>query len=148
MHALEVASTARQALAALVDGVGTFVVVGLVLRGALAVLDLRPTLQALTDVVHGAPMRLVPVIVACALALLSWQAVAVVLGASPGQRLAGLHLVDAKGAPPSRARLAVRAAVASVGVAAFLAGPAFALFLDRLRRGPGDVVAGTVAVRR
>ena len=36
----------------------------------------------------------------------------------------------------------------AVGVLLFLAGPAWALFVDRLRRGPGDVVAGTVAVRR
>ncbi len=147
-HALEIASTAQQMFAAVVDAVGVVVVVAAALRATLAAVGIHPTLQSLTDVVHGAPTRLVPVVVVAALALLVWEASAVLLGATPGQRLVGLRLVDTRGARPSRARLAVRAIVASVGVAAFLAGPAFALFLDRLRRGPGDVVVGTVAVRR
>lgn len=148
MLAIEVASLPQQAVAACVDAAGTVVVVGGIVRAALSVLDIRPTLQALTDVVHSAPARLVPVALAAVVALLAWQAITVAVGASPGQRIVGLRLVDAEGAAPSRRRLLVRALVASVGVLVFLAGPAFALFLDRLRRGPGDIVAGTIPVRR
>jgi hypothetical protein len=148
VHALDIASTSQQVAAAAIDALGIAAVVTVALRATMAAVDIRPTLQGVTDVVHGDWVRLVPVVAGAALAVLAFEALSVVLCGSPGQRLVGLQLVDRKGAHPSRGRLAVRAVVASVGVAAFLAGPAFALFLDRLRRGPGDVVVGTVAVRR
>jgi len=145
---LTVATGPRQWAAAAIDACLLVGVELAAVRALLALLDVRPTFQALTDVAHTSPARLVPVLVLAVVALLAGHLASLALAASPGQRLVGLRLVDGDGGRPSRGRLAVRATVGAVGTLLFLAGPAFALFLDQRRRGPGDIVAGTVAVRR
>jgi uncharacterized RDD family membrane protein YckC len=75
-----------------------------------------------------------------------WHLSALVLQATPGQRLWRLRLVDQQGRRPAALRLVVRAMVAGLGVLAVFAGPAWALLIDSRRRGPGDIVAGTIAV--
>jgi uncharacterized RDD family membrane protein YckC len=145
---LDAASAAQQWTAMVVDAVLLAGVELLLVRATLGVLGIRPSAQALIDAFHGSPTRLLPVVVVALLGLLLGHAGAVVLGASPGQRLLGLRLVDTSGSPPARPRLMVRAVLGALGMLLFLAGPAFALFLDRQRRGPADVLVGTVAVRR
>jgi uncharacterized RDD family membrane protein YckC len=145
---LDVASGVRQWAAALIDGAILVTAEAVAVHQSLSLVGLRPSLQALTDAVHGAPASLAPVALAAVGTLLIGHATALWLGGSLGQRVAGLKLVDHAGRPPTTARMAVRAVVGALGTLLFLAGPAYALFIDRYRRGPGDVVAGTVAVRR
>lgn len=98
--------------------------------------------------VHAEPLRLLPVVVGGGLALLLWNLLPLVLGASPGQRLLRLRLVDASGHKPSFFRMLVRAFVSAVSTAFFFAGPAWGLLVDGKRRGLHDVIAGTVVVQK
>jgi uncharacterized RDD family membrane protein YckC len=145
---LTVASPVRHGAAVAVDGLGTAAVTLGLVAGVLAALGVPATWQSLVDVVHRDPARFLPLCVAVVVGVFGWSLWPLLLGATAGQRLCGLRLVGAEGAAPSRARLVVRAVVATVGTLAFLAGPAWALFLDRWRRNPGDVVARTVVVER
>jgi uncharacterized RDD family membrane protein YckC len=141
-------SSARQWCAAVVDGGLTTVVVGLLVRAALALVGIRPTLQGLIDVAHEAPVMLLSVALVACCGVVACALLSVVLKASLGQRVCRVRLVDAHGETPSRTRLIARAVLNAAASLFFLAGPAYALFLDRRRRSPGDVVAGTVAILR
>jgi len=92
-------------------------------------------------------VMLVTLVVAVPVGVALWHLSALVLQATPGQRLWRLRLVDQQGRRPAALRLVVRAIVQGVGVLAVFAGPAWALLIDGRRRGPGDIIAGTVAVR-
>ncbi len=143
-----IVSFVRQWSAGLVDALGAVVVVGLALRLALRMLEIKASVQAVVDVIHVEPARLIPVVVVVPVALLLWHLLPLALMASPGQRLLGLRLVDKAGLPPAATRLILRAAVASLSTACFFAGPAWGLLVDPWRRSWADIAAGTVAVRR
>lgn len=132
--------------AALVDGVGAAVLVAGVTRALLGVLGIKPSVQGVVDALHTNAPSLLPLLLAVPVGVGVWQLTSLLLKATPGQRLFRLRLVDGAGRPPAVPRLVLRAAVNAVGVLMLLAGPAFALLIDARRRGPGDVVAGTVAV--
>jgi uncharacterized RDD family membrane protein YckC len=143
---LEVASTITQLGAALVDGVGAAVVVAAFTRALLALQSIKPSVQGVVDALHADAPSLLPLLLAIPLGVGLWQLTSLLLKATPGQRMFRLRLVDATGGTPVVPRLVLRAVVNALGVLALLAGPAFALLIDARRRGPGDVVAGTVAV--
>jgi len=113
----------------------------------LSQLGLKASVQAVVDALHVDVMTIVPLLLMVPLGATLWHGLAVVLGATPGQRAAELRLVTTTGAAPAKARLVLRAVVQGLSIGLFLCGPAFAFFLDGQRRGPGDVVARTVAVR-
>ena len=114
----------------------------------LSAAGIKASPQSIVDVVHLEPMRLLPLVVVIPVALLLWHLLPVWLQGSPGQRLLGLKLVETGGRKPTQLRLVLRAGISCLTTLFFFAGPSWALFVDPLRRGPGDVVAGTVAVRR
>jgi uncharacterized RDD family membrane protein YckC len=145
---LTVATATRQLGAGLIDGVGIAIVTFAFMRLVLAQQGTRPTLQGVVDALHVDVMTGLPLVLMVPVAAVLWHLLAVPLVGTPGQRALGLALTTMTGARPGAGRLAVRAAVQGVAVGAFLAGPAFALFIDGRRRGPGDIVARTVAVRR
>lgn len=145
---LQVVSLPRQWAAAVVDALGAFALVAAATRGALLATGIKASPQSIVDVVHLEPMRLLPLVVVIPVALLLWHLLPVWLQGSPGQRLLGLKLVETGGRKPTQLRLVLRAGISCLTTLFFFAGPSWALFVDPLRRGPGDVVAGTVAVRR
>jgi uncharacterized RDD family membrane protein YckC len=144
----DVVGVGRQIAAALVDAAGSAATATVLVVVALRAFGLRASAQTLIDAIHRGPTQLLPGAVAVVVGVLLWGLASVPWGATPGQRLCGVQLVTKEGAAPSRHRLVVRAVVDTAATLAFLAGPAWALFLDRLRRTPGDRIAGTVAVRR
>ncbi len=144
----EYASWWRQLGAAIVDGTGAVVVVGGLVRLAFSVLGVKPSVQGLINALHDNLLQLAPVVIAIPVGIAVWHLLAVVLGATVGQRLFGLRLVDSRGRAPGVLRLVIRALVAGVGGALFLASPAWALLLDGRRRGFGDIIARTAAIRR
>ena len=145
---LEYASWWRQWGAVIVDGVGAAAAAFGVVRLTVAVFGIKPSVQGLIDVLHDNVFSLIPLVVAVAVGIAVWHLVAVVVGATIGQRLFGLRLVNSRGRRPAAPRLVVRALVAGLGGALFLASPLYALLLDGRRRGFGDIVARTVAIRR
>ncbi len=148
MVLFDVVGVGRQIAATLVDAAGSAATATVLVVVALRAFGLRASVQTLVDAIHRGPTQLLPGAVAVVVGVLLWGLASVPWGATPGQRLCGVRLVTKAGAAPSRRRLVVRAVVDAAATLAFLAGPAWALFLDRLRRTPGDRVAGTVAVRR
>lgn len=137
--------------AAFVDVVLGLAVVTGALVGALAVRGVRVAWQPVVDFVHldvvtGVTTLLVPPL----LALVALQLASVLaLGASIGQRLAGLRVARVfDGATPGPARLFARALAGSLGVLALGVGPLWGFWVDRRRRGLGDLVARTIVVRR
>jgi uncharacterized RDD family membrane protein YckC len=146
-RAVEVSSLAAQWGAAVVDGVGAAAVVVGVMRLMMASMGVRPSVQGVVDALHDNAASLLPLVVAVPVGVALWHLSALVLQATPGQRLWRLRLVDQQGRRPAALRLVVRAIVQGAGVLAVFAGPAWALLIDGRRRGPGDIVAGTVAVR-
>ncbi len=70
-------------------------------------------------------------------------------GSTLGGKLTGVRLiVRSTGAPPSAARAALRGLMSALGGVLLLAGPLWALWIDPLRRGLGDVVSGTLPIKR
>ncbi len=142
------ASWWRQWGAAAVDGLGALAAVAASVRLALFVLDIKATPQGLVDALHANIFSVLPVVLAIAVGIAGWHLTAIVFGATPGQRLFGLRLVDGRGHRPALPRLVIRALVNGVFGATFLISPLWALLLDGRRRGFGDIVAGTVAIHR
>jgi uncharacterized RDD family membrane protein YckC len=134
--------------ALVVDSVGAGAVVVAFGWLSLQALGVKATLQGVIDATHADLAGVLPALLCLPAGVMVWHLLAVVLGATVGQRLVGLRLVGGQGAPAGAPRLVLRAVVAGLGAFMLFAGPAFALFLDAKRRGPGDIVAGTVAVKR
>lgn len=144
-------SLARWLGAALVDGVVASAAAEVAIVGALAARAVPAAWQPIVDSVHadvvlGLATLLVPPLLAIVLVQLASVSA---LGATIGQRLAGLVVVRARdGEAPGFGRAGVRALFGALGVSALLAGPLWGLCVDRRYRGLGDLVAGTVVVRR
>lgn len=70
-------------------------------------------------------------------------------GATLGGLLTGVRVVvGATGERPNVARAALRGVASAFGGVLLLAGPLWGLWLDPLRRGFGDIVAGTLPAKR
>ncbi len=142
------AGIVAQAIALVVDGVGAGAVVAGLAYASLQTLGMKVSLQGIIDATHQNLAGVLPALLCVPAGVALWHLAAVPLGATVGQRVVGLRLVTGLGTPAPAPRLVLRALVAGLAALPLLAGPAFALFLDTKRRGPGDIVAGTVAIKR
>jgi uncharacterized RDD family membrane protein YckC len=148
---VEIPGLARWAAAAAVDAiVGSTIAFGAI-ASMLWSRGTRVAWQPVVDFVHadiaaGLVMLTAPPLAALVIAqLVSLFA----LGGSVGQRIAGLRVVNAaNGGRPGPAQLGLRAVASSLGIIALLMGPLWGMWMDRRRRGLGDLVARTLVVRR
>jgi hypothetical protein len=143
---LELPGAGRHLVAAVVDAVGITAMLALCLWFVVRIGGVRPSPQGVIDALHASPLDVVPLAASLPVAFFVWHLLALAFSGTPGQRVAGLVLVDAAGRRPSRARLVVRAAGQALGGVLFLAGPAWALLVDARRRGLGEILTGTCAV--
>ena len=140
----------RLALARLVDAALSLALAGAALFGALTVLGVRFAVQPLVDYLHQSPMPAAAVLLGTPFAVFAlYQALSVlVLRGTFGCRLAGLRVVAlADGSRPGLVRSIVRGVAAAAGALLFGSGPLWGIFVDRRRRGLGDIVARSVVVR-
>jgi uncharacterized RDD family membrane protein YckC len=133
-----------------VDGAVGGALVGLAGMAVLLALNVKATPQGLVDAFHADPTQLLALpAVAVGVVTLYLLVPGLLFGATLAQRLVGLELVVQKtGEPASLLRLVIRSLLTAVFTALLLASPAWALLVDRWRRGLGDVLAGTICVRR
>lgn len=152
---MRVASTLRVLFAQLFDGalVGGLALGASLLVGPALVSDEAPKTEGFLLVLELVLMN--PIVLAAfagvALAVSTLQHVALVpaVGGTFGGLLTGVRLISrSNGKRPGAARAALRGLFGAAGALLLLLGPLFALWLDPLRRGAGDVVAGTLPVRR
>jgi len=140
----------RLALARLVDAALSLALAGAALFGALTVLGVRFAVQPLVDYLHQSPVPAAAVLLGTPFAVFAlYQALSVlVLRGTLGCRLAGLRVVAlADGSRPGLVRSVVRGVAAAAGALLFGSGPMWGIFVDRRRRGLGDIVARSVVVR-
>jgi uncharacterized RDD family membrane protein YckC len=142
------AGFSRRAAALLIDHALQAALLGLFFLGALLTL----TKEGLdTDTVlgpAGLQAALIPLVLLAALLSLAYHVVlSVVLGGTPGRRLAGIEVRTLDGPTPSPARTAVRWGAAVLGLACAGVGIVWAVF-DSRRRGWADLLSGTVIVER
>ena len=146
---LTIAPGLRAALGDVIDTILCGATALLVARGILGMLSIKTSVQGLVDQAHAdlgtfaGPIAAVLCVVA-----LYHAALPQLLRATPGQRAVGLELVDLRGGRPSTLRLIARGIFVSLTSVLFLIGPSWGFFVDRWRRGLGDLLARTVAVRR
>ena len=128
------------------------IVSGLVFSGKVGGLKLAPTaltgLDAFMLRLHASPALLTAGGAVIVLTAFTYSALFAVLwqGRSPGRRLAGIRLVDARGAAPSPVRALVRAGLALVSFALLMAGFWLSLF-DRRGQTLHDRLTSTFVVR-
>lgn len=146
---LQLAPPLRWAAAGLADVViGAVLALGAAAAG-LAVEGVRVALQPVVDFIYASPVAAVSALVVAPLvALVVYHGVVVAIGgATVGQRLLRLRVVRmSTGEPPGPGRALVRGLMTSVGVLLCGAGPLWGMFVDRRRRGLGDLVARTIVV--
>jgi uncharacterized RDD family membrane protein YckC len=151
---VHVAPTSRALLAALVDGTiagALGLAVAALASPGLDDAELATTgpLRAVEMLVLHPTVLLVFALATAAIAAVHHAVVVPRLGGTLGARVAGLSLVRAStGAPPASVAAGLRGFVGTLGGVLLLLGPLYALWIDRLRRGPGDIVAGTLLVVR
>lgn len=140
----------RLALARLVDAALSLALAGTALFGALTALGVRFAVQPLVDYLHQSPVPAAAVLLGTPFAAFAlYQALSVlVLRGTLGCRLAGLRVVAlTDGSRPGLVRSVVRGVAAAAGALLFGSGPLWGIFVDRRRRGLGDIVARSVVVR-
>jgi uncharacterized RDD family membrane protein YckC len=143
-----VASGLRQGLAGLIDAIVLLAASGGASFGLLRARGVTVDVQPIIDFAFAEREVAALVLIGAPLAIVAaYQLVGVAaLQGTLGQRLVGVRVVRiATGGRPGFLRATVRAVFCALGVAALGAGPLYGVFVDRWRRGWGDLVARTVA---
>ena len=147
---LHVAPAWRAAAAFLIDALLFFLFASAIGVGLARIWDLRFAWQPWVDFMHGDVVRDAGIVaMVCVAPGIFLQGVSVFFwGATPGQRLFRLRVIRAdNGQKPSLLRSLLRGVGSSMGTLFFAASPLWAFWLDRRRRGFGDVLAQAVVVR-
>lgn len=104
-------------------------------------------IDQLVDFINARPVTVALILVMLAALGFAWPLVAhLAWGRTPGKRILGLTVVDARGEPPSRGRTAAWCALRVIGVAALFFGVLWAI-ADPERRTLYDRLAGVWVVR-
>lgn len=152
---LPVAPLVRALVATLVDGA---LAGGLAFAASSALVPLLlsappPKTEGLFGLLELVLMSPIVLLVFAALALTLSMALHMLTvpatGRTVGGLLTGVHLVvRATGAAPGVGRAGLRGLMSALGGLLLLTGPLWALWIDPLRRGLGDVVSGTLPVTK
>lgn len=148
---VEAATTLRRLGAFILDALPLLTLWGLIVAATIDTEALPPSqwnlLDRLVDIINTQPGVVTGPLIVLALVTVGWYALTSRLwGQSPGKRVLGLTVVDARGEPPSTARTLGHSALRVLSIALLFVGHLWAI-ADPTRRTLYDRAAGIWVIR-